>query len=87
MLSQRRRVPKGLKSCLILPVSDQTPPKDETVPGPDNGLPAHLDNSQQPTFVEPPATIYWPANPQPRIKASFKRRVPSLVPDRASPYN
>ena len=72
MLSQRRRARKGLKSSPILPVSEQSSPKSETVPDPDNRPPARLDNSQQPTFVEPPARIYWPANLQPQIKSSFK---------------
>ena len=63
---------KGLISCLILPGSDQTPPKDETVPGPDNGMLAHLANSQQPTFVDPQAAICWSANLQPQIKSTFK---------------
>lgn len=72
MLSQRRRVRKGLKSSPILPVSEQTPPKDETVPGPDNGLLARLANSQRPAFVELPATIYWSANLQSQIKSRFK---------------
>ena len=45
---------------------------------PDNGLPAHLNNSHQPTFVEPPVTIYWPANLPPQIKKStFK--IDSLI--------
>ena len=42
------------------------------MPGPGNGLPAHLDNSHQPTFVEPQAAICWSANLQPQIKSSFK---------------
>lgn len=63
---------KGLISCLILPGSDQTPPTDETISGTDNGLLARLDNSQQLTFAEPPATIYRPANLQPQIKNPFK---------------
>ena len=72
MLSQRRRARKGLKSAPILPVSEQSSPKSETVPDPDNRPPARLDNSQQPTFAEPPATICRPANLQPQIKSSFK---------------
>ena len=63
---------KGLISSLILPGSNQTPPKDETVPGPDNGLLARLANSQQPTFVDPQAAICRSANLQPQIKSSFK---------------
>ena len=42
------------------------------MPGPDNGLPARLDNSQQPTFVDPQAAILSSANLQPQIKSSFK---------------
>ncbi|WP_314210651.1 AIM24 family protein [uncultured Actinomyces sp.] len=72
MLSQRRRVRKGLKSSPILPVSEQTSPKSETAPAPDNGPPARLDNSQQPTFVDPQAAICWSANLQPQIKSTFK---------------
>ena len=72
MLSQRRRVRKGLKSSPILPVSEQTSPKSETAPDPDNGPPARLDNSQQPTFVDPQAAIGWSANLQPQIKSTFK---------------
>ena len=63
---------KVLLSTLILPGFDQTPPKDETVPGPDNGLLARLANSQQPTFVDPQTAICWSANLQPQIKSSFK---------------
>ena len=63
---------KVLLSTLILPGFDQTPPKDETVPGPDNGLLARLPNSQQPTFVDPQTAICWSANLQPQIKSSFK---------------
>ena len=63
---------KELKSSPILPVSEQTLPKNEMVPGPDNGLAACLDNSQQPTFVELPARLYWPTNLQSQIKKTFK---------------
>ena len=42
------------------------------MPGPDNGLAARLDNSQQPTFVDPQAAILSSANLQPQIKSSFK---------------
>ena len=63
---------KGLISCLILPGSDQTPPKDETVPGPANGMLARLANSQQPTFAAPQLAICWSANLKPQIKNSFK---------------
>ncbi|OMG36306.1 hypothetical protein BKH25_02810 [Actinomyces naeslundii] len=31
-----------------------------------------MDNSQQPTFVDPQAAICWSANLQPRIKSTFK---------------
>ena len=31
-----------------------------------------LDCSQQPTFIDPQAAIYWSANLQPQIKSSFK---------------
>ena len=41
------------------------------MPGPDNGLPARLDNSQQPTFVDPKAAICLPANLQPQIESTF----------------
>ena len=70
MLSQRRPAPEMTHIRLISLGSDQTPPKDETVLGPDNGLLARLGNSEQPTFVEPPARIYWPANLQSQIKKS-----------------
>ena len=59
-------------SHLISSGSNQTPPKDETAPGPGNGLPARLDNSQQPTFAAPQLTICWSANLKPQIKNSFK---------------
>ncbi|OLO91988.1 hypothetical protein BKH10_00740 [Actinomyces naeslundii] len=31
-----------------------------------------MDNSQQPTFVDPQAAICWSANLQPQIKSTFK---------------
>ena len=63
---------KGLIPNLISSDSAQKLPKDETVPDPDNGIPARLDNSQQPTFVELPAMICQPANPQPQFKSNIK---------------
>ena len=42
------------------------------MPGPDNGPPARLDNSQRQTLVDLPAAICWSANLQPQIKRTFK---------------
>ena len=41
-------------------------------PRPPDGPPLLLGCSQQPTFIDPQAAIYWSANLQPQIKSSFK---------------
>ncbi|EJN86179.1 hypothetical protein [Actinomyces naeslundii] len=42
------------------------------MPGPDNGLPARLDNSQQPTFADTQEATCESTNLQPQIKSNFK---------------
>ncbi|OLO83312.1 hypothetical protein BKH08_03445 [Actinomyces naeslundii] len=54
-------------SSLVSSGSDHTPPKDETVPGPDNGLLALW-----PTRSSRPSLTRRRRNLQPQIKSTFK---------------